>query len=162
MKTFFLFIIFLLLLSGCDMKRDPAVLKPILEDAVKSHATDETGQVSIDNFQVTGSVDSEKAIEGTWATITATAFTCDFRLEEDTYWNCGTNDTFNTDELVGKGLDGLSCFKKVVNGLTDQNRPPLVSKGTILHAAGEILFIDFEKRIRPSRTIIKIKFESGK
>jgi hypothetical protein len=162
MKTFFLFIIFLLLLSGCDMKRDPAVLQPLLEDAVKNHTTEEAGRVSIDNFKVTGSEDGEKAIEGTWATVTATAFTCDFRLEEDTYWNCGANGTFNTDELNSKGLDGLSCFRKVVNGLSDQSGTKIVPKGTILHASGEILFVDFDKRIRPSRTIIKIKFLSGK
>jgi hypothetical protein len=162
MKTFSLLIIFLLLLSGCDMKRDPAVLQPILEDAIKNHTTVETGLVTVNNFKVTGSEDSEKAIEGSWATVTATAFTCDFRLEEDTYWNCGAIDTFNTDVLNGKGLDGLSCFKKVVNGLSDQSGTTIIPKGTILPAAGEILFIDFEKRIRPSRTIIKLKFVSGK
>ncbi len=162
MKTFSIFILSLLFLSGCANREDPAFLKPFLEEQVKKFITDETGQVSINNFQVTGSKESETAIEGTPATVSAKAFTCDFRLEEDTYWTCDTAGTFSTDLLNGKGLAELLCFRKVKYGYSSQNRPPLVPKGTILHAEGEIMFIDFDKKVRPSFVEIKVKFVSGK
>jgi hypothetical protein len=162
MKTFSLLILSLLLLSGCANREDPEVLKPFLEEQVKKFITDETGQVSINNFQVTGSKDNETAIDGTPASVTATAFTCGFRLEEDTYWTCDTAGTFSADKLNGKGLAELLCFRKVKYGSSNWDRPPLVAKGTILHAEGEIMFIDFERKSRPSYVEIKVKFVSGK
>jgi hypothetical protein len=162
MKTFSLFILSLLFLSGCANRQDPAFLKPFLEEQVKKFITDETGQVSINNFQVKGSRDYGTAVDGTPATVTATAFTCEFRLEEDTYWTCDTTGTFSTDKLNGKGLAELLCFSKVKNGFSNQSRHPLVPKGTILHAEGEIMFIDFERKSRPSFVDIKVKFVSGK
>ena len=162
MKTFSLLILSLLLFSGCANREDPAFLKPFLEAQVKKFITDETGQVSINNFQVTGSRDYGTAVDGTPATVTATAFTCEFRLEEDTYWTCDTTGTFSTDKLIGKGLTELLCFSKVKKGFSTREHPPLVPKGTILHAEGEIMFIDFDKKVRPSFVEIKSKFVSGK
>ena len=162
MKKYFFFILSLLLLSGCANREDPAFLKTFLEEQVKKFITDETGQVSINNFQVTGSKESETAIEGTPATVSAKAFTCDFRLEEDTYWTCDTTGTFSADLLNGKGLTELLCFSKVKNGFSNRDRQPLVPKGTILYAEGEIMFIDFDKKVRPSFVEIKSKFVSGK
>jgi len=63
-------------LSGCANREDPEILKPFLDEHVKKFTTD-AGQVTINNFKVTGSKNIETAIEGTPATITSTAFTCD-------------------------------------------------------------------------------------
>ncbi len=161
MKIYFLLILSLLFLSGCANREDPAFLKPFLEEQVKKFITDETGQVSINNFQVSGSKDYETAVDGTPASVTAAAFTCDFRLEEDTYWTCDTTGTFSADSLTGKGLAELLCFRKVKYGSSSRTPPPLVPKGTILHAAGEIMFIDFDKRVRPSFVEIKVKFDGN-